>query len=114
MRSKNMESNWSALKEYINSQPRGALIKRKEVLEEVNKNKYLSAGSFDRYCKMLNQLAILDKTYRGEYQIIQHIPEAMNTVVLLNLVSRPSWKDWFIPVEERVNLYYDLKNFEGI
>lgn len=110
MRSKQMESNWSVLKEYINSQPRGAIIQRKNVLEEVNKTKKLTAGSFDKYCKMLNQLAILDKTWRGEYQIIQHIPEAMNTVVLFNLISRPSWKDWFIPVEDRVSSYYELKN----
>jgi hypothetical protein len=110
MRSTDMDSNWSVLKEYINSQPRGAIIKRKDVLEEINKTKKLTAGSFDRYCKMLNQLAILDKTWRGEYQIIQHIPQAMNTVVLLNLVSRPSWKDWFISVEDRVSTYFELKN----
>ena len=74
------------------------------------KKKYLTAASFDRYCKMLNQLCILDKTWRGEYQIIQHIPEGMNTVVLLNLVSKASWKNWFMPIEDQVSSYYNLKN----
>ena len=110
MRSKNMESNWSALKGYINSKNKGDIIQRKDVLEEVNKKKYLTAASFDRYCKMLNQLCILDKTWRGEYQIIQHIPEGMNTVVLLNLVSKASWKNWFMPIEDQVSSYYNLKN----
>lgn len=97
-----MESNWSVFKEYINSKKIGNKIYRKLVKEEIKK--HITMSSFDRYCRCLTKLCMLEYTGRGKYILKQHIPERMNTTIMLELLSKyPHWQYWFMPIEDRVD-----------
>ncbi len=103
-----MVSNWSTLKEYINSKPINSEIKRKTFKIEVPKG--LTKASFDVYCRYLSTLYVLEITKPGTYKILQYIPKKMNTsIVFMMLSMEKSWERWFIPIEERViNITYKL------
>jgi len=97
-----MQNNWATFKRYINSKEIDDKIFRKNFKDEVDG--YLSIGSFDRYCKHLQTLHMLEKDEPGGWVIKQHIPHKMNTVVLFELLAKcQTWQHWFIPIEERVN-----------
>ena len=103
-----MISNWSVLKDYINSKPINCEIKRKLFKDEVPKG--LTKASFDVYCKYLTTLYVLENTEPGTYKVLQYIPKKMNTSILFMMLSiEKSWERWFIPIEERVsNITYKL------
>ena len=96
-----MISNWSILKDYINSKQIDDEIKRMTFKNEISKG--LTKSSFDVYCKYLTTLYVLEKTEPGTYKVLQHIPKKMNTsLVFMMLSMEKSWERWFIPIEERV------------
>ncbi len=96
-----MINNWLNLKIYINDKKINTIITRKETPENITKS------SFDHYCVDLTILHILEKVGPGNYKILQHIPQKMNTIILhLLLNEKEHWKKWFILIEDRVENFF--------
>ena len=97
------ESSWGRIKTYINENYNvGDIIKRQTVKKNL---KGVPLSTFDAYRNQLRIIGILELAGRGKYRLLHKIPEQMNTIVLWDLVNEPQWKNWFMPLEDRMERY---------
>jgi hypothetical protein len=94
-------SNWYHIKTYIRKRKIGTILTRQEFIKNLED---VPDSTIDSYCNVLTRINILEKIKRATYKINQQIPKEMNTVMLNDFCfnSREPWKDWFIPIEDRV------------
>ena len=96
-------SGWSYIKVYINNNYKiGDIISRQTLIKNLVK---VPKSTIDSYRAQLTIIGIVEKTKPGKYKLLCKIPEDMNTMDLMNLISEVReypWKKWFIPTEERI------------
>jgi hypothetical protein len=102
---KNLQtSSWKKIKDCINSYEVGDILKQQIIFKQI---KGIPHSSVDGYRSRLQCLFILESAGVGKYRLLQKIPEQMNTVVLFALINEERWKHWFIPIQERVDEYFN-------
>ena len=101
---------WELMKEFINERVQtGKLFKRKNMLE------YMYPGLGHEMCSLENtadhyrcllgndNVRILQATDTlGVYKKLRDIPDGFTTTRLKEIARDKSWRQWFIPIEEKV------------
>ena len=90
-------SKWQIIKDYINSQPVGTIISRKNIINLTNDNIYLTCTP-GRYLNYLTNIEILEKITFFTYKVISHINYDLTFKEFIN-ASKGGWQRWFIIVK---------------
>lgn len=93
------QSGWAQIKRYINSKDIGYVFTRRELLENLDQVK---GSTIDTYRGYLEIFFILRRAGYGKYELIQKIPDEMNTSHFTRLISQEKWKRWFMPIKDRL------------
>ena len=97
------KSTWSEIKEFINSKNIGEIITRKELMNKFNNPPQYTIDSY-RILLTSSMIGVLESVGNGKYKLLRKIPENTTTTDLQKLLLEGnSWKDWFIPLEDRIN-----------
>jgi hypothetical protein len=105
IKTKTDDSVWSLMKKYINSFPNGSIITRQELInaiytEDISK----TYTTVDSYKGNLMNLGYFGKAGRGKYEKMCNIPERLTTSAVAKALQDDSWKQWFIPLHERLGV----------
>ena len=95
----NKNSNWYKLKQFINSKEVGETFTKNDI-----KQQNITSGSFYHYTRELKYINIIKTIQRDNYEILQKIPEGLNTVHLYTIrnwiIAYNPWKQWFLSIED--------------
>ena len=96
-------NKWEMLKNFINKQPIGNTITRKDILYLIYKKPRLVKSSYgstiDNYRRCLELLGILNSLDRGLYKIEYHIKNDLSSTELKKL-AYGRYRRWFNDVKE--------------
>lgn len=95
------DGHWDFIKKCINSHNLNSNISKYEYAHENPE----TSVSFVYYCVKLLHIGVLERSLPGTFKIIQHIPNEMTNKMLLHFETEPSWKSWFMKIENRVEEY---------
>jgi hypothetical protein len=99
MLKKSPQTKWKKLLNYINSQPVGTIITRKEILLNLEeKNKVYNA--IDAYKGILLRLNVLKWHEIGKYEIICHIKSNISKNEAKEVAYSNNWRQWFNNIKE--------------
>jgi len=108
--SKDNKPLWELMKEYINDHIKiGNKFTRKDMLNYMYPNIgrddmcYIT-NTPDTYRWLLVKVKILKVANKpGIYIKLQNIPDKLTTTELKKIASDKSWREWFIPLDEKIN-----------
>jgi len=95
---KSEQSTWEKLVKYINSKGEDEIITRRDMRENLMKNKN-SIHTLDNYRLILYRLGIISWISWGKYRKIKNIPTTLSSTKAREIAFDDSWKSWFTPLE---------------
>ena len=106
---RNHKSIWGLMKNYINKQVKiGNTLTRKNLLNYIYPNCAniigYSESSVDAYRWLLVKVKILKVTNkRGTFLKLRNVPNKLTLTKLRKVAADKSWREWFIPLDEKIN-----------
>lgn len=89
---------WKGLRNYINSVGVGNTFTRKEMIEALIPSPELARGrqlTIDLYRRTLTIVEFLEIVSRGQYKVLQHIPDIAISR-MTKMAYDNTWRKWFI------------------
>lgn len=102
--------SFAQIVKYLNSHEVGFTFNIFQIKSYLN---FIVPSTLFFYLKKFWLLGFLEKVETNpiSYTIVRKIPDKLNTVIMMRLyseiISRPSWKDWFVILEDRIDKLYE-------